>query len=148
MICLHWALSKQQRLANGEPMPLPHVKGKWLGFTLRRQSIREVSSTGWNSWAREGCVASATNSYTINSALKKMQQAIKVASATWRYWLGKSAWAHVRVPAEMLACSFAGLDRDQFLLLHLFKTVWMVASITLTGCQAQHPQFSSKHCRM
>lgn len=27
--------------------------------------------------------------------LQEMQQAIKVASATWRYWLGKSAWAHM-----------------------------------------------------
>lgn len=78
-----------------------------------------------------------TLSHTLNSAVQKMQQAIEVASATWRYWLGKSAWAHVRVPAEMLAHSFAGLDRDQFLQLHLFVTVWMVASITLTGCLAQ-----------
>lgn len=105
----------------------PVLKKKGLGFTGRHQSVREVRSA-WLKQSRKkriGWQVQQTLNHTITSALQKMQQAAGVASATWRHWLGKSAWAHVRVPAEMLARSFAGMDRDQFLRLHLFATVWI-----------------------
>lgn len=78
-------------------------------YNLGHRGIGEARSTGWNSWARDSAVDTQSH-----GALQEMQQAIKVASATWRYWLDQSAWAHVMVPAEMLARSFTGLEWDQF----------------------------------
>lgn len=63
-------------------MSLPCVGKKGLGVHLKAAEYQEGQDWMKQSRRERGCVASAKDTHTINSALQKMQQAIKVASAT------------------------------------------------------------------